>query len=107
MTEPRFDEVIHAPLRLRICGLTRHVDAVGYQRIVDTLEVSPAVVSKHLKVLTEHGYVKVDKTSSLARSDSRKVAWVSITDTGRDAFDGHVAMLRQITQEPAEQPARS
>lgn len=104
MSAGRFDEVIHAPVRLRICGLVRHVDAVAFQRLVSTLEVSPAVVSKHLKVLTDAGYVSVSKSSSGARSDARRLAWVSLTRPGREAFDSHLAMLREITGPAAGDP---
>lgn len=38
----RFDEAIHAPLRLRICGLLRRVDQLDFAVLRDTLEVSDA-----------------------------------------------------------------
>lgn len=97
MTEARFDEVIHASARLRICGLLRPVDALAYQVLADTLELSSVTLSKHLKVLLGAGYVQVDKRASVDRADSRRVAWVQLTREGRQAFDGHVAMLQQIT----------
>lgn len=93
-----FDEVIHAPVRLRLCSLLRPVDALAYQVLAETLELSPVNLSKNLKVLSEAGYVKVSKRASAERTDLRRMAWVSLTTEGRLAFDAHVAMLRQITQ---------
>ena len=60
--EPTFDEVIHAPMRLRICGLLRRVDALSFVVVRDALALTPATLSKHLRVLTESGYVSIDKT---------------------------------------------
>lgn len=92
----RFDETIHAPLRLRICGLLRSVDKIGFPVLRDTLGVSDASLSKHLKVLSDAGFIKVTKSASPARNDSRRVTWVKLTATGRHAFDAHVEELRII-----------
>lgn len=96
--ELAFDEIIHAPMRLRICGLLRPVDALAFVVLRDTLDLTPASLSKHLKVLTDSGYVTMDKTASRERVDFRRVAWVRLTPTGRNAFDGHVAALQAITR---------
>jgi DNA-binding MarR family transcriptional regulator len=96
--ELAFDEIIHAPLRLRICGLLRPVDALSFVVLRDTLDLTSATLSKHLKVLTDSGYVTMDKTASHERVDFRRVAWVRLTPMGRDAFDGHVAALLAITR---------
>ena len=96
--EPAFDEIIHARMRLRICGLLRPVDALSFVVLRDTLDLTPATLSKHLKVLTDAGYVTMDKTASRERVDLRRVAWVRLTPMGRDAFDGHVAALQAITR---------
>lgn len=96
--ELAFDEVIHAPMRLRICGLLRTVDALSFVVLRHTLDLTPATLSKHLKVLTQAGYVTMDKTASIDRLDLRRVTWVRLTPLGRKAFDGHVAALRAITQ---------
>lgn len=49
----RFDEAIHAPLRLRICGLLRRVHQLDFAVLRDTLEVSDATLSKHVKTLVD------------------------------------------------------
>lgn len=94
----RFDDLIHAPVRLRLCGLLRPVEALSFQVLAETLDLTSVNLSKNLKVLAEAGYVTVDKRASTERTDSRRVAWVKLTPAGRKAFDAHVAMLKEITQ---------
>ena len=94
--EARFDELIHSPLRLRICGMLRAGSGIDVGVLRDTLGVSDATLSKHLKLLVAAGLVTVAKTSSAARTDARRVAWVSLTPEGTAAFDSHVAALRAI-----------
>jgi DNA-binding MarR family transcriptional regulator len=93
---PGFDETIHAPVRLRICGLLRQVDRLDFAVVRDTLGVSDATLSKHVKVLVDAGYVVLRKGASTSRSDARRVAWLELTPAGRRAFDSHVAELRRI-----------
>lgn len=91
-----FDETIHAPLRLRTCGLLRPVDRLDFGALRDTLGVSDASLSKQLKVLVEAGYVSIDKSASIDRADLRRLTWITLTVDGRRAFDGHMAALRAI-----------
>lgn len=96
MTEARFDELVHAPLRLRICGLLRHVAGLSFARLRDSLGVSDATLSKHVKALAGAGYLESRKSASPTRDDSRHVMWLSLTEEGRRAFDGHVRALEEI-----------
>ncbi|GIG40550.1 transcriptional regulator [Cellulomonas phragmiteti] len=95
---PRFDEVIHAPVRLRVCGLLAAAEQVEFSVVRDALKVSDATLSKHLKVLAEAGFVDVRKAASAHRSDARRLTWLRLTDEGRRAFSAHVAELRAIAQ---------
>lgn len=92
----QFNEIIHAPLRLRICGLLRPVDEVDFAVLRESLGISDASLSKHLKVLSDNGFVKTSKRPSTERSDSRRLTWVKLTPSGRKAFDAHVEQLRLI-----------
>lgn len=96
----QFDELIHAPVRLRICGLLRPVAHLDFAVLRDTLDVSDATLSKHLKTLTSAGYVSASKVVSAERGDARRVTWVSLTPEGRRAFDAHVSALREIAGVP-------
>lgn len=91
-----FNELIHAPLRFRICGLLRNVKSVDFSAIRDALNVGDAALSKHLKVLTDSGFVAMTKSSSTGRADARRVSWLSLTPQGRAAFDSHLAALQAI-----------
>lgn len=96
MIEARFDDVIHAPVRLRICGVLRAVEQMDFAVLRDTLNVSDATLSKHLKTLAEAGYVSLTKAASAARTDARRLTWVTLTPAGRNAFDAHVQALKEI-----------
>lgn len=91
-----FSEVIHAPLRLRICGLLRSVDELDFAVLRDTLGVSDATLSKHLKALVTAGLVTSTKVASESRADSRRITWLRLTTAGRSAFDDHIRALRKI-----------
>ncbi|GAB2861639.1 transcriptional regulator [Nocardioides pacificus] len=90
---PRFDEVIHARNRLHICALLAEVDSVDFTTVQETLGVSDYVLSKHLKVLADAGYVRTHKEKQRGRARS----WLSLTDSGRTALHAHLAELRRIT----------
>jgi DNA-binding MarR family transcriptional regulator len=92
MTTPRFDETIHAPQRLRVCAILAAVDKAEFATLRDSLDVADSVLSKHLKVLVEAGYVTLDKPSGSGRVRT----WASLTRAGRAAFAGHVAELQRL-----------
>ncbi|WP_341952778.1 transcriptional regulator [Salinibacterium sp. TMP30] len=96
MDKVRFDDVIHAPLRLRISGLLRPVDKLDFAVLRNALDVSDATLSKHLKTLIGAGYVVSDKASTSDRGDARRVMWLSLSPAGRYAFDAHVRALQEI-----------
>lgn len=100
MAEADFDEIIHAPIRLRICGLLRPVNSLDFGVLRDALDISDATLSKHLKTLVNAGYVASRKSTSAGRSDSRRVMWLSLTRTGRMAFQAHVQALQNIAGTP-------
>ena len=101
MGEAKFDETIHAPVRLRICGLLRPVDCLDFAVLRDALNVSDATLSKHLKTLATTGYISSSKAISAGRRDARRITWLTLTGTGRSAFDAHVRALQQIAGHPS------
>lgn len=90
--EPVFDAVIHAPGRLQICALLSGVDQAEFSLIRDRISVSDSVLSKHLKLLEEAGYVSLTK----APSEGRQRTWINLTKPGKTAFRGHVAELNRL-----------
>ncbi|MGM7665553.1 transcriptional regulator [Microbacterium sp. A93] len=95
-TIPMFNEVIHSPTRLRICGLLRRVAELEFGVIRDALEITDVNLSRNLKILSEAGLVAVRKESSPLRADARKLTWIAITPDGSRALEGHLAALASI-----------
>ena len=89
---PRFDEIVHAPNRLQICAILSAVDSADFATVREGLGVADSVLSKHVRVLHEAGYVEVRKATCASRVRTS----LSLTDAGRAAYDGHVAALRSI-----------
>ncbi len=87
-----FNNVIHAPIRLKICALLSPLDEAKFRMLKEELAVSDSVLSKHIKQLEEAGYV----TQSKRKSVDRQQTWVSLTQNGRNAFDSHVKALKQL-----------
>lgn len=97
MTEqPRFDELIHAPTRLRICAALEPATSVEFAALERSLELSTSLLSKQLKVLEEAGYVALERRRQPV---GRPRVWVSLTPVGRRALQGHVAALRELLGE--------
>jgi DNA-binding MarR family transcriptional regulator len=98
-TSPVFDDVIHAPNRLKICALLATATTAEFATLRDTLAVADSVTSKQLKVLSEAGYVKLSKPTG---TGGRAKTWVTLTPAGRKAFVGHLAMLQQMAADPSQ-----
>lgn len=96
-SKSHFNELIHAPVRLRICGLLRSANRLDFAVLRDTLEVTDPTLSKHLKLLSNAGFVTTKKEISPLRSDSRRITWLSLTASGKRAFDSHLKALHDIS----------
>lgn len=103
MTTDGFNELIHAPLRLRICSMLAEVTEAEFGAVRDTLAVSDSVLSKHLRALEEPGYVTLRKGTV----NTRTRTWVALTSSGRSAFKGHVGALRLLSQSADHTPSVS
>lgn len=96
-TAARFDEIVHAPNRLQICAILSAVSSAEFATVREALGVADSVVSKHVRVLHEAGYIDVHKSTSASRVRTS----LSLTRAGRTAYDGHVAALRAIVSNEA------
>lgn len=92
MTQARFDEVIHPRYRFQICAILVEVDAIDFATLRESVQISDSSLSKHLRYLSDAGYVMVDKKPNGRRTRT----WLSLTDAGRTAYAGHLAELRHI-----------
>lgn len=107
----RFDETIHAPLRLRVCAMLDGVERARFSLVRDALGVSDSVLSKHATTLQAAGYLTVVKEAVRGRV----LTDLALTPAGRAAYRGHVAALRAIVADappadatpPIAEPARS
>ncbi|MGD9997051.1 MAG: transcriptional regulator [Ilumatobacteraceae bacterium] len=105
MSEPKFDELIHPSTRLSIVALLASADWIDFAFVRDRLALSDSALSKQFATLEEAGYIAVERRVA----DRRRRVRVRLTDGGRSAFEGHVAMLRSIiasadAQQLAAQP---
>lgn len=100
MTDARFDEVLHSPVRLQACAVMASATSVEFSVLRDALDVSESVLSKHLKQLDDAGYVKLEKASV----EGRVRGWASLTPKGRKAFAAHVAELQRLAASVVPKP---
>jgi DNA-binding MarR family transcriptional regulator len=91
---PGFNDLVHAPNRLQICALLAVVGSAEFSTVRDALGVADSVLSKHVAVLHDAGYVDVHKSTCASRVRTS----LSLTGAGAAAYEGHVAALRVITE---------
>lgn len=92
MTDAQFDELIHAPNRLKICALLASVEEAEFRILQEAIGVSDSVLSKQIKLLEEAGYIKIRK--KVVKTGKR--TWVSLTTAGKKAFTGHAKELQRL-----------
>lgn len=85
------DPLIHEIVRLRLCAALSGAKALDSVALREAAGVSESALSKHLKRLVEAGYVQQEIGKPSGRGRPR--LWVSLTSTGRSAYDRHVAEL--------------
>ncbi|MFJ3958817.1 transcriptional regulator [Arthrobacter sp. NPDC090010] len=94
--EPRFDDLIHAPQRLRICAIASAATHVEFGELQRRLEISKSALSKQLSQLVDAGYLSEERITRGGRPRVR----LSMTDVGRHAYLTHLAALREIINAP-------
>jgi DNA-binding MarR family transcriptional regulator len=90
--EPRFDELIHQSTRLSIVALLASADWIDFAFVRDRLGLSDSALSKQFATLEGAGYITIERPVT----DRRRRVRARLTETGRTAFDGHVAALRTV-----------
>src|SRR5262245_47088384 len=91
-SEARFDELIHPSTRLSIVALLASADWIDFAFVRDRLELSDSALSKQFATLEAAGYISVERPVS----NHRRRVQVRLTETGRAAFEGHIAALRAV-----------
>ncbi len=92
MNNAKFDTLIHGQNRLQICAILAAIAEIEFKALRERLEVSDSVLSKHLKSLEDANYVAIVKRTDMGRQRT----WLSLTDNGVKAFNGHVEALQEI-----------
>ena len=94
MTHPstELNEVVHQRARLGILTVLNEVPKADFAALKRTLELTDGNLSRHLAVLEDAGYVKIDKTY-----EGRKPkTWVAVTAAGRRELKREVDALRRL-----------
>ena len=92
MPDAKFDEIIHPSTRLSIVALLASADWMDFAFVRDRLDLSDSALSKQFATLETAGYLTVERRVA----NRRRRVQVRLTDTGRAAFEGHVAALRAV-----------
>lgn len=96
----RLDDVIHSPVRFSIVAALSSLDNAEFRFVRDTLEISDSVLSKQVTALETAGYVRVRK----GFVGKRPRTWLCLTRAGRDAYQRHLAALRDIAEQASPRP---
>ncbi len=68
---------------------------VEFSTLRDSINISDSLLSRYTSYLEEAGYIEVRKTFV----GKRPKTWLAITKAGRDAFNKHIKLLRQIVNQ--------
>lgn len=98
----RLDEVIHAPVRLSIVSALASADRIDFGVLRDLVEVSDSLLSKHISILEEAGYIEVVK----GYVGKRPRTWLRLSPSGQTTFHEYVSALRQIVARTVSLPPR-
>ena len=89
------DPVIHAPARLRIMASLATMTAgesITFPRLQELLSMTPGNLTTHMRKLEDAEYVSVEK----AFAGRKPVTYISLTRTGRRAFEDYTESLRSL-----------
>jgi DNA-binding MarR family transcriptional regulator len=88
------DDTIHQRVRLGILAVLAESRRVDFIHLRGALEVTDGNLSRHLQVLEDGGYVRIEKTFE----GKRPRTWISATKEGRAAFRAEVDALRALLE---------
>jgi DNA-binding MarR family transcriptional regulator len=87
----RLEDVVHQRVRLGVLALLVQGGRCEFTFLRDELGLTDGNLSRHLAVLAEAGFIRVDKLAG-----QRARTWVSATAKGRKAFRAEIAALRDL-----------
>lgn len=94
MTHPtqELDDLVHQRVRLGILAVLHDVERVAFTTLSELLGLTPGNLSRNLRMLQEHDYVRIEKTFE----GKRPRTWVQVTPEGLAALEREVTALRDL-----------
>jgi DNA-binding MarR family transcriptional regulator len=94
MTHPTtgLEDVVHQRARLGILAVLAEAGQADFAGLKQLLALTDGNLSRHLTVLEEAGYVRIDKVIEAKRTRTT----VTLTPAGRDAFEAEIASLEAL-----------
>jgi DNA-binding MarR family transcriptional regulator len=93
------DDIIHQPVRLRLMAaltaLPSKEDSLDFKSLKKLTGATDGNLGAHIDTLERAGYVTVEKRFAGRRPQTL----VKVSPSGRRAFSGHVAFLREVIGE--------
>ncbi|MDP9406299.1 MAG: transcriptional regulator [Actinomycetota bacterium] len=94
------DDVVHQRVRLGLLAILDELGEASFNYLAGELGVTAGNLSRHLSVLADAGYIRIDKTVVGVRPRT----WTRITAEGRTAFAAEVAVLRELLRRHERSP---
>ena len=94
---PNINQIIHQPTRLTIMAALMVLDPseqLDFVYLRKMLKLTDGNLGAHLAKLEQARYIKIEK----AFIAKKPRTFVKVTGKGRDAFDNHIAALKEIIQ---------
>ena len=86
------DDTVHQRSRLGILAILSAGDRVDFGYLRQVLDLSPGNLSRHLTTLVEAQLIAIEK----GYQGRRPRTWVTITTTGRRAYQSELTALRSL-----------
>jgi len=97
------DRVFHEKARLGIVtSLAGHGDGLGFSELKALCGLTDGNLNRHLQVLEEAGFVRIEKTFEGRRPHTR----CSLTDEGRLRFSAYLDVLERVLGEASRAARR-
>ncbi|WP_062218687.1 winged helix-turn-helix domain-containing protein [Aureimonas sp. D3] len=97
------DRVIHEKARLGVMtSLAGQPKGLGFADLKRLCGLTDGNLSRHLQVLEEAGFVRIDKSFS----GKRPVTTCFLTEKGRESFLDYLAILEQVVRDAASASKR-
>jgi DNA-binding MarR family transcriptional regulator len=94
MTHPtqELDDLVHQRVRLGILAVLHDVERIAFTTLSELLGLTPGNLSRNLRMLEEHQYVRIEKTFE----GKRPRTWVQATPEGLAALEREATALRDL-----------